>query len=94
MFDIRRHADGTLSLHGRFDASQVERAAELFDQVTASAVVDFEDLKYISSAGLGLLFATQRRLVDRGHSLTLVNLSPHVHEIFHIAGFDHIFRIG
>jgi len=94
MFDIQRHADGTVSLHGRFDASQVERAGEVFDQVTGSAVVDFGELRYISSAGLGLLFAAQRRLVDRGHSLTLVNLSPHLHEVFHIAGFDHVFRIG
>ena len=93
MFDIRRQPDGTLSLHGRFDASQVERATALFDQVADSVVVDFAELKYISSAGLGLLFATQRRLVDEGHSLTLRNLSPHISEVFHIAGFDHIFRI-
>ncbi len=93
MFDIRRDADGTLSLHGRFDASQVERATALFEQVTTSAVVDFGELRYISSAGLGLLLATQRRLVDRGHSLTLLNLSPHINEIFRIAGFDHVFSI-
>jgi anti-sigma B factor antagonist len=93
MFEIRRQADGTLSLHGRFDAAQVDLVTEVLDQVTASTVLDFAELKYVSSAGLGLLFATQRRLLDRGGSLTLVNLSPHIREIFLIAGFDHIFRL-
>ena len=58
-----------------------------------SCVVDFDGLSYISSAGLGLLFATQKRLVDGGSALTLVNLNPHIREIFHIAGFDKIFEI-
>jgi anti-anti-sigma factor len=55
--------------------------------------VDFGELKYISSAGLGLLFSAQRRLVDRGCGLKLVNLSPHLREIFVIAEFDRIFEI-
>jgi anti-anti-sigma factor len=50
-------------------------------------------LTYISSAGLGLLFATQKRLVDTGDALELINLNPHIREIFQIAGFDNIFVI-
>ena len=94
MFEIHSDRSGTVTLHGRLDASQVDRAAEVLERVGASCVVDFTELKYISSAGLGLLFATQKRLVDSGGALTLANLNPHILEVFKIAGFDHIFEIA
>jgi anti-sigma B factor antagonist len=94
MFEIRRRDNGIVQLNGRLDASQVDAAAEVLDQVSESCVVDFAELKYISSAGLGLLFATQKRLVDHGGALTLVNLNPHIREVFEIAGFNHIFDLG
>ena len=43
--------------------------------------------------GLGLLFATQKRLTDQNRELTLANLNPHIREVFRIAGFDNIFKI-
>ena len=92
MFDIRQDG-GSIVLVGRFDASQKEQAKQVFDSLDASAVVDFSQLDYISSAGLGLLFGTQKRLVESGGGLTLINLSPHIREIFQIAGFDNIFEI-
>jgi len=94
MFEIKRDEIGTISLHGRLDASQVDRARAVFSQVTESCLVDFAELSYISSAGLGLLFGTQKKLVDTGRGLTLINLSPHIREIFQIAGFDNIFEIA
>jgi anti-anti-sigma factor len=93
MFEIKRNDDGNVSLHGRLDASQVDNARKVLDELTESCTIDFSELSYIASAGLGLLFGTQKRLVDGGGGLTLVNLSPHIREIFQIAGFDHIFTI-
>ena len=94
MFEITRDDEGTISLNGRLDASQVDSARAVFDQVSESCRIDFSGLSYISSAGLGLLFGTQKRLVDSGGGLTLINLSPHIREIFQIAGFDNIFEIA
>jgi len=93
MFEITRDADGNIHLEGRFDAAQIARAKEVLSLVDDSCVVDFRELSYISSAGLGLLFATQKRVVDRGGALTLTNLNPHIREVFRIAGFDNIFTI-
>ena len=93
MFEITRDSDGTVRLEGRFDAAQIARAKEVFGLVDESCVVDFADLGYISSAGLGLLFATQKRLTDNGHALTLANLNAHIREVFRIAGFDNILEI-
>lgn len=93
MFEITRDEAGAIHLRGRFDAAQVNRAKEVFSLVDDSCEVDFTELSYISSAGLGLLFATQKRLADSGGALTLTNLNPHIREVFRIAGFDHIFEI-
>jgi anti-sigma B factor antagonist len=93
MLEIRVAEDGRIELDGRFDASQVEKAQEAFSRVERGVVVDFADLDYISSAGLGVLFATQRRLLGVGGGLKLVNLDPHIREVFRIAGFDAVFEI-
>lgn len=93
MFDIRFDDEGVLRLSGRFDAAQSAKVERVLDEVRSSVVVDFSDLQYISSAGLGILFAAQKRLMDAGMGLTLVHLNPHIREVFEIAGFDRIFAI-
>ena len=93
MFDIRLTERGDVVLAGRFDAAQVEKARSVFDTVIITSAVDFGGLEYISSAGLGLLIATQRRLKEAGHELKLRNLSSHIRDIFKIARFDLIFKI-
>jgi anti-sigma B factor antagonist len=88
MFDIRKGANGEILL-----ASHVERVRDELKSLDTSCRVDFTSLDYISSAGMGVLLGTQKRLADRGHSLTLVNLNRHIREIFRIAGFDNVFSI-
>lgn len=93
MFDIRINERGEVILSGRFDASQVETAKVVFNELTTTTVVDFKDLKYISSAGLGVLMMTQKRLSEAGAGLKLRNMNSHIRDVFQIARFDLIFRI-
>jgi anti-anti-sigma factor len=92
VFDVRE-TGGRLHLIGRLDASQVPIARGAMDRLNGSCVVDFGELEYISSAGLGLLLSVQKRLMDIGGKLRLVNMNRHIREIFRMAGFDHIFDI-
>jgi len=94
MFDISVTADGTISLVGRLDTVQADRLREQLAAVGDSRTVDFSQLDYISSAGLGVLLGTQKRLGELGHRLKLVNLNDHIGEVFRIAGFDHVFDIA
>lgn len=93
MFDIHINDRGEVVLSGRFDASQVEAAKAVFNMLSSSAIVDFRDLKYISSAGLGVLMMTQKRLSEAGGSLKLRNMNSHIRDVFQIARFDLIFEI-
>ncbi len=93
MFNVTLNTENRIHLTGRFDASQTDLAKNVFDQVEQSAVVDFSDLDYISSAGLGILLMTQKRLMEKGHKLKLINMNNHVREVFKYARFDFIFEI-
>jgi anti-sigma B factor antagonist len=93
MFDITVENNGSIRLCGRLDSNQVDMTRDILEKVESTTVVDFEDLRYISSAGLGILLATQKRLLDEGHRLEIINMNPHIRDIFTIAGFDFIFDI-
>ncbi len=93
MFSISLGENGEVLLAGRFDASHVEEAKEVFNKVTETRYVNFKDLDYISSAGLGVLLMTQKRLSTSGQSLILVNMNKLIRDVFRIARFDLVFRI-
>lgn len=93
MFKITTGGDNKVYLEGRLDASQAESAKTEFNKLQESALVDFSGLDYISSAGLGVLLMTQKRLIAKNHKLKLVGMSDHVREIFKYARFDVIFEI-
>lgn len=93
MFSISVNEKGIIVLTGRLDAAQVERAREVFLGLDDSAIVDFQNLDYISSAGLGVLLATQQRLKKGGKAIKLVHMNRMVRDVFKIARFDLIFEI-
>jgi anti-sigma B factor antagonist len=93
MLDIRLGENGEIILSGRFDASQAVKAETFMGALTESRIVDLGELQYISSLGLGVLLATQKRLMGTGHALKLVNVRGHVREVFHYSGFERIFEI-
>lgn len=93
MFEISTAGENRLALVGRLDASQVDKAEATFGTLQQSTTLDCADLQYISSAGLGAIVGVQKRLQKAGHGLALVNLSPHVRNVFHYAGLDAYFDL-
>ncbi len=93
MFEIWQEADGTVKVSGRLDAAMAERAKEVFAGVAEGCKVDLSALDYISSAGIGILIATQKRLAENGQKIVLARPSQHIRELFGIAGLDHVFEI-
>lgn len=93
MFEIKINEANEITLSGRFDASQVEKANAVFEKINRSTVVNFKELDYISSAGLSVLLVAQKQLTEKNQQLKLINMNNHIRDVFKYAGFDMIFDI-
>lgn len=86
-----------LEIAGRLDAStspDLERwFLSLLDRGEQNVLIDFERLRYISSAGLRVLLMAAKRMAAAGGRLTLCALGSNIQEVFEIAGFTSIFQI-
>lgn len=93
MLSIEQEAEGRVVISGRLDAANAEKAQSFLDGVAAGCELDMQQLEYISSAGLGVLLKTHKRLMADGRGLVLVNVSKHINDIFKYSGFDNLFEI-
>lgn len=78
---------------GRLDAAQAGVADAFLQKVGGSVTLDCNGLDYVSSAGLGVLLKTQKRLLGSGGKLRLAGVNPHLRDILTYSGFDQIFEI-
>jgi anti-sigma B factor antagonist len=86
MFEIEMRGQGVVLLRGRLDASEAEKAIEVLRGLPGPIIADCSELDYISSAGIGVMVETHKRLMEAGHGLTLRNLTPRVRNVFTYAG--------
>jgi len=93
MLTIDFGAGGVVVVAGRLDAAQSPSAQAFLDGVSGPVTLDCSKLEYISSAGLGVLLKTQKRLMASAGKLKLVGVSRHLRDIFQYSGFDQIFDI-
>jgi anti-sigma B factor antagonist len=93
MLAIDFGADGAVVITGRLDAAQCPVAQSFLDKVDGAVILDCTGLEYVSSAGLGVLLKTQKRLKASTGKLRLVGVNRHLQDIFQYSGFDQIFEI-
>lgn len=94
MFEIGFNDRGDVAVSGRLDAAQAARAQDFLDKVSDCCVLDMAELEYISSAGLGVLLRTHKRLMSGDDGLELINVNKHIADIFRYSGFDKLFVIS
>jgi len=93
MLELEHAGDGKVIVIGRLDAAEARKAQEFLDGIENPRELDCALLEYISSAGLGILLRTQKRVMAKGGGLRLVNVSNHIRDVFRYSGFDKIFVI-
>jgi anti-anti-sigma factor len=93
MLAMEQGANGHVLVAGRFDAAQCQSAQAFLDKMSGTVTLDCSRLEYISSAGLGVLLKTQKRLMASAGGLRLAGVSRHLRDIFQYSGFDQIFEI-
>ena len=94
--EINKNKDGAklvVAPEGRIDtitAPELEAALE-FDGIE-ELIFDLAAVEYISSAGLRVLLASQKKMA--GKSMVVSNAAPTVREVFDITGFSDIFTFA
>lgn len=84
-----------VKVEGRLDTATAPALEEELAEVMEEAeelVFDLEGLEYMSSAGLRILLATQKKMALKG-GMKVVNVNDVIKEIFDITGFSDILTI-
>ena len=90
---------GVLSarVSGRVDSTNAHEFEEAIgtaiEDGDRAVILDFENLVYISSAGLRAVLMTAKNLGERDATFALCSLPDMVREIFEVSGFDKIVTI-
>jgi anti-sigma B factor antagonist len=69
----------------------------LFDLLDHSAppqlLLDFRNVRFLSSTTLGVLVSLYKRLQAKGGRLVVANLNPEVYEVFQITRLERVFEV-
>ena len=79
----------TIALEGRLDTTtspQLENELATALDGISELLFDLEKLDYISSAGLRVLLAAQKKMAKHGE-MEICNVKPEIMEIFEVTGF-------
>ncbi|HNT56670.1 MAG TPA: STAS domain-containing protein [Syntrophales bacterium] len=97
---ITKHKEGkamVIAVEGRLDAVSApafdKELEELIEAGEKYLVLDFQNLEYISSAGLRSILAVTKRLKGLEGRIALSSLTDIVGEVFEISGFNKIIPI-
>ena len=86
----------TISLEGRLDKlSSPTLEEEMNKEISKkkNIVIDFNNLQYISSAGLRILIASEKQLKEVGKTMEIINVNDDVMNILNVTGFVYILNI-
>ena len=79
-------------LNGRLDSNTAmgfeQKLFECIENGTQRLILDFQDLDYISSAGLRVILKATKNLKSSEGKLVLCAMQDYVKEVFEISGFD------
>ncbi|MDZ7288324.1 MAG: STAS domain-containing protein [candidate division KSB1 bacterium] len=99
-FEVARADNGGISilrLKGYLDAHtapDLESALQkLVDEKRVKIVVNFRDLTYISSAGLGVFMGFIEEVRNNGGDIKLTNMNQKIYRVFDLLGFPTLFEI-
>ncbi len=84
------HLSGKLDTAASF---HVEEQTAAIDTTSLDVVVDCKDLEYISSSGIRLLVAMQKKKVAENKRVILRHLNSMVSNVLHLTGLDKVFTI-
>lgn len=97
--DIRPKGSGItlIVLHGEIGTETVNQFKDQIDRVINDGnnrlIIDFQDVNYLNSIGLGVVAAALKRVKKNKGDLKIVKPSPAVQELFDLTRLTKVFEI-
>jgi anti-sigma B factor antagonist len=92
ILETKKNDINIFKLNGRLDSNTSPaleiKLMEAMEGGARNMVIDFENLDYISSAGLRIILKTTKDLKRTEGNIVLCAMQDYVKEVFEIAGFD------
>ena len=86
-----------VAINGYLDSSTFPKLQEHLNNAVSEGcynyVLDFSDLDYISSAGLGVLMGMLREVRSKGGDLKIIHMSDKISRIFNLLGFSRLLKV-
>lgn len=96
--NITKERDGSnmiLTLEGRLDTTTAPQLEEVISKELdgiESVTMDFKQLDYLSSAGLRVILAAQKKMNKQGE-MVIRHVNETIMEVFEVTGFSGILNI-
>jgi len=91
------HTEDTMTvlLGGEIDHHSAKRIREEIDDTAQRAhpdvlVLDFRDVSFMDSSGIGLVMGRYSLMQELGGALKVINLSGHIKKVMKLAGLDRL----
>jgi anti-anti-sigma factor len=86
-----------MAFEGQLDSTTSPNAEieinQQLDNGASKLLINFENLNYISGAGLTVLLATVKKLKAKGGQMRICGLNGAVEEVFEISGLNSVFGV-
>ena len=84
-----------MSIDGEMDINTYKKVKDklnkIIDEESIDIELDFENLSYIDSTGIGVLIGILKKLNKKEQSLIIKNTKDNIKRLFNITGLDKIF---
>lgn len=86
-----------VTLRGEIGTETVNQFKDRIDQLVSEGqtkiIMDFQEVNYLNSMGLGVVAATLKKVKKSKGDLKLIKLSPAVQELFELTRLTKVFEI-
>ena len=85
-----------LDLEGKIDAMNCDEFQDIILKTflkTNKVILNFEQVKYISSAGLKAIILGDKTAISKGGKLIIINVQSQVRDVFRVTGLESVLDI-
>ncbi|BBE31700.1 anti-sigma F factor antagonist [Tepiditoga spiralis] len=83
-----------IKISGEIDMSNIKEVKEkILDLKLSEMILDFKDVSYLDSSGIGMLISLHKTAQLKSGSLEIINIEEKIRKLFEMVGLDKILNI-